>query len=97
MRLNDWENHRTATDYTDQLIFKTFAFQFINSYMSLFYIAFIKSQVTFMVGGPARTLIIPLLIACAPRPNFRPYKLRCWCIGFQSIMGSSSARIKGLV
>jgi len=42
--LNDWENHRTQTDYDDQLIAKTFLFQFINSYISLFYIAYFKDR-----------------------------------------------------
>jgi hypothetical protein len=42
--LNEWENHRTQTDYDDQLIAKTFMFQFINSYISLFYIAYFKSN-----------------------------------------------------
>lgn len=40
--LNDRENHRTQTQYEDNLIGKTFAFQFVNSYASLVYIAFIK-------------------------------------------------------
>jgi len=40
--LNDWENHRTASEYSDSLITKTFVFQFVNSYISLFYIAFFK-------------------------------------------------------
>eukprot|EP00003_Mantamonas_plastica_P007860 TRINITY_DN1669_c0_g1_i2.p1 TRINITY_DN1669_c0_g1~~TRINITY_DN1669_c0_g1_i2.p1 ORF type:complete len:879 (-),score=317.84 TRINITY_DN1669_c0_g1_i2:30-2609(-) len=40
--LTDWENHRTQTQYEDQLIVKTFLFQFINSYSSLAYISFFK-------------------------------------------------------
>lgn len=40
--LTDWENHRTQTQYDDSLIIKTFAFQFANSYTSLFYIAFFR-------------------------------------------------------
>lgn len=40
--LNDQENHRTDTEYEDALIAKTFVFQFVNSFISLFYIAFIK-------------------------------------------------------
>ena len=40
--LNNWENHRTNTAYDNQLIVKTFLFQFVNSYFSLFYIAFVK-------------------------------------------------------
>jgi len=42
LKLNDYENHRTDTEYEDSLIAKTFVFQFVNSYASLFYIAFIK-------------------------------------------------------
>lgn len=43
-KVTDWENHRTDNEYENALILKTFAFQFVNSYISLFYIAFIKSQ-----------------------------------------------------
>ena len=42
IKLNDLENHRTDTEYEDALIAKTFIFQFVNSYISLFYIAFVK-------------------------------------------------------
>eukprot|EP00638_Chattonella_subsalsa_P015368 CAMPEP_0117851498 /NCGR_PEP_ID=MMETSP0949-20121206/22438_1 /TAXON_ID=44440 /ORGANISM="Chattonella subsalsa, Strain CCMP2191" /LENGTH=784 /DNA_ID=CAMNT_0005699333 /DNA_START=338 /DNA_END=2692 /DNA_ORIENTATION=+ len=44
-KLNDYENHRTDTAYEDALIAKTFAFQFINSYASLFYLAFVEKQI----------------------------------------------------
>ncbi|EDV20574.1 uncharacterized protein TRIADDRAFT_60984 [Trichoplax adhaerens] len=43
--LNDWENYRTQTEYDDSLILKTFAFQFVNSYTSLFYIAFFRKDI----------------------------------------------------
>lgn len=39
------ENHRTDTEYEDNLIAKTFMFQFVNSYASLVYIAFIKEHI----------------------------------------------------
>lgn len=39
------ENHRTETEFEDSLIIKTFAFQFINSYSSFFYLAFIASEI----------------------------------------------------
>ncbi|KAG5190771.1 calcium-activated chloride channel-domain-containing protein [Tribonema minus] len=42
--LNDLENHRTDTAYEDNLIAKTFMFQFVNSYASLVWIAFIKPR-----------------------------------------------------
>jgi hypothetical protein len=42
IKLTNFENHRTDTEYEDALIAKTFVFQFVNSYASLFYIAFVK-------------------------------------------------------
>jgi hypothetical protein len=41
-KLNEWENHRTQTDFENNLIAKIFIFQFVNSYTSLYYIAFFK-------------------------------------------------------
>ena len=38
------ENHRTDTTYENSLILKTALFQFINSFFTLFYIAFIKGK-----------------------------------------------------
>lgn len=40
--LNNFENHRTNTEYEDALIAKTFIFQFVNSFSPMFYIAFVK-------------------------------------------------------
>jgi hypothetical protein len=42
MRLTDWENHRTQSEWETMLITKTFLFRFLNSYVSFFYIAFAK-------------------------------------------------------
>ncbi|XP_071087079.1 anoctamin-7-like [Haliotis cracherodii] len=42
--LTDWENHRTQTRYDDALIIKLFAFQFVNSFASCFYIAFFRGR-----------------------------------------------------
>merc|ERR1740117_873440 len=39
LALNNYENHRTNTEYEDSLVTKVFMFQVINSYASLFYIA----------------------------------------------------------
>jgi anoctamin-10/anoctamin-7 len=41
-RLTEYENHKTDSKHENALIAKTFLFKFINSYNSLFYIAFIK-------------------------------------------------------
>lgn len=40
--LNKHENHRTDTEYEDNLIAKVFIFQFVNSYAALFYVAFVR-------------------------------------------------------
>jgi hypothetical protein len=44
VRLTNQENHRTDTDYENALILKVFVFQFINSYASLFFLAFVAQQ-----------------------------------------------------
>ena len=44
VKLTDWENHAKETDYTNNLIAKTFVFQTVNSYFNLFYIAYIKQN-----------------------------------------------------
>jgi len=43
--LNNRENHRTDTEYTDALIAKEFLFQFVNSYSAVFYTGFIKGTI----------------------------------------------------
>lgn len=43
--LSERENHRTETQFEDSMITKIFMFQFINSYASFFYLAFIAETV----------------------------------------------------
>lgn len=45
LKLNDWENHRTQSDYENSLIIKKVGYQFVNYYISLFYVAFVKEHV----------------------------------------------------
>lgn len=40
VRLTEWELHRTFSEYNEALALKLFMFQFVNSYASLFFIAF---------------------------------------------------------
>jgi Calcium-activated chloride channel len=42
LALNDYENHRTDTEYEDNLIAKVFLFQMVNSFAALTYVSFIK-------------------------------------------------------
>jgi hypothetical protein len=39
--LTNWENHRTDTQHENALVRKLFAFNFVNSYLPLFWVAFI--------------------------------------------------------
>eukprot|EP01052_Picozoa_sp_SAG31_P044055 SAG31_NODE_7544_length_1659_cov_1.489103_2_plen_414_part_01 len=42
LKLNDFENYRTETEYQDGLISKNFLFQFVNNYFILFFIAYLQ-------------------------------------------------------
>jgi hypothetical protein len=53
--LNEYENHRTPSEFENGLIAKSFIFKFVNSYNSLFYIAFFK-QDDITVGGCVRRI-----------------------------------------
>merc|ERR1712159_539724 len=39
------ENHRTDEEWENAIINKVFVFQFINSYFTLFYVAFLKGKI----------------------------------------------------
>jgi hypothetical protein len=43
-KLTDMENHRTQSSYENSFIVKTYLFEFINNFNSVFYIAFVKSR-----------------------------------------------------
>lgn len=61
--LTDLENHKTQNQYEDSLILKTFAFQFVNSFNSLVYIAFIKCEVGTSDSGVCREELFVQLIS----------------------------------
>lgn len=44
--LTDMENHRTDTQFEDSMIAKLFIFQFVNSYSSFFYLAFVAKYLS---------------------------------------------------
>mmetsp|Transcript_65795 Transcript_65795/g.157225 ORF Transcript_65795/g.157225 Transcript_65795/m.157225 type:complete len:737 (-) Transcript_65795:223-2433(-) len=49
--LTDRENHRAESEYSSHLLAKTVVFKFVNSYISLYYIAFFKDRSSFF-GEP---------------------------------------------
>ena len=68
--LTDNENHRTDTMYEDALSVKIFVFQFLNSYASFFFIAFVAAYIPSPINSPhnypgqcgAETCMQPLAI-----------------------------------
>ena len=44
VKLNNWENHKTETEYENGLIVKKVGYQFVNYYISLYYVAFVKEH-----------------------------------------------------
>lgn len=54
--LTNWENPRTETDYKDSFTYKMFLFQFVNTYSSIFYIAFFKLNLVIGTPGNYRRL-----------------------------------------
>ncbi|EGD83651.1 hypothetical protein PTSG_04257 [Salpingoeca rosetta] len=52
--LTDWENHERASDYEHALAIKVFAFQFVNNFCSMIYVAFFKGTFNDRPGQEAR-------------------------------------------
>lgn len=63
--MTNWENHRTQDSYENALVFKIFIFQFVNTYASIFYIAFFKGK---FIGYPGNyeTIFGRRLNPCPP-------------------------------
>ncbi|CAG0899825.1 unnamed protein product [Darwinula stevensoni] len=55
--LNDFENYRTEEKYENHLIFKLVVFQFVNSFSSLFYVAFYQQDLGSLQAHLAALLI----------------------------------------
>jgi len=51
-RLTDMENHRTRSDHEIHQLAKVMGFKFVNSYFSLYYIAFFKDSISLFGGEP---------------------------------------------
>jgi len=50
--LTNFENHQTNIEYEDSIIGKLFIFQFVNSYSSFFYLAFVAEYMPVPDGAP---------------------------------------------
>ena len=50
--LTNWENPRTVTEYHDSFTLKMYIFEFVNTYSSLFYVAFFQTSMIY--GNPVK-------------------------------------------
>ena len=53
--LNEYENHRTDSEYCDYIVTKMFVYEFVNRFSSFFYIAFIAAYMSPAPGSPEDT------------------------------------------
>lgn len=60
--LTEWENHRTQSQFDRHRVTKLVLFEFVNNFMSLFYIAFIYQDMEMLRSQLATLLIILQLI-----------------------------------
>ncbi|ESO86525.1 hypothetical protein LOTGIDRAFT_220570 [Lottia gigantea] len=60
--LNDWENHRLESSYNNHFIVKLVLFDFVNCFMSLFYVAFYLQNRTLLRSHLACLLIASQLM-----------------------------------
>lgn len=56
--LTEWENHRTASQFDRHRVMKLIMFEFVNTFMSLFYIAFVKQDLEVLKTQLATMLIV---------------------------------------
>lgn len=71
--INDWEMHRTDTEWEDSLMLKTFGFQFINSYAGLRRVSRLLARGAFCICPPIcpLSLALPVLASRALPPSCR--------------------------
>ncbi|XP_049822312.1 anoctamin-10 isoform X2 [Aethina tumida] len=60
--LTEWENHRTQSQYDRHRVTKLVLFEFVNNFMSLFYIAFITRDMEMLKSQVQTMLIISQMI-----------------------------------
>ncbi|XP_071174438.1 anoctamin-10-like isoform X2 [Mytilus edulis] len=61
-KLNDWENHRLQSSYDNHFIIKLILFDFVNCFISLFYVAFYLQDMTLLRSHLAALLITQQVI-----------------------------------
>ncbi|KAK2168459.1 hypothetical protein NP493_1230g00018 [Ridgeia piscesae] len=99
-KLTDWENHRTQTRYDDALIMKLFAFQFVNNYTTLFYIAFLRGDSCGVDNNcmPMLSFQVFTLMISKPLPKFLSDLVIPWLTNlWEKVFFKSSIVEKGFI
>lgn len=78
LKVCDWENHKYESDYENSLIVKSFVFNFVVSYINLFYYAFfntgVEKEARFgILGTNFVSIILSKNLAFAVNTNILPY------------------------
>merc|ERR550539_1152584 len=74
--LTEWENHRTQEQFERYVVVKLILFEFVNTFLSLFYIAFYMQDVQ-MLKSQVQTMLIVLQLVNQLQETILPVFLRC--------------------
>merc|ERR1712141_935474 len=73
--LTEWENHRTQEQFERYVVVKLILFEFVNTFLSLFYIAFYMKDIK-MLKPQVQTMLIVLQIVNQLQETILPIILR---------------------
>ncbi|CAH0557355.1 unnamed protein product [Brassicogethes aeneus] len=73
--LTEWENHRTQSQYDRHRVTKLVLFEFVNNFMSLFYIAFIIRDMD-MLKSQLQTMLIISQMICNLQETVLPLAMK---------------------
>ncbi|XP_014286688.1 anoctamin-10 isoform X2 [Halyomorpha halys] len=88
--LTEWENHRTQSQFDRHRVTKLVLFEFVNNFMSLFYIAFIIQDMD-LLRYQLATLLIVLQAINNIQEAILPFALRCYSNKYASFRSKNSS------
>ncbi|KAE8743738.1 hypothetical protein FOCC_FOCC009649 [Frankliniella occidentalis] len=109
--LTEWENHRTQSQFERHRVIKLVAFEFVNTFMALFYIAFVYQDMDMLryqlatmliilqVVNNAQEAVLPLVMRClskVPSPPRVPESSSVRTVSSAGDGGGSGLRYRGL-
>nr|XP_018904651.1 PREDICTED: anoctamin-10 isoform X1 [Bemisia tabaci]XP_018904652.1 PREDICTED: anoctamin-10 isoform X1 [Bemisia tabaci] len=83
--LTEWENHRTQAQFDRHRVTKLVLFEFVNNFMSLFYVAFYMKDLELLRTQLATMLIIFQAINNV-QESILPFAFRCYWLKFGNLV-----------